>query len=356
MDYLIPTNDPRMLFAFWLGVCVVVASLVMLIAILVIRQWVERSERIHRNAAERWRAILVDAAHGRDVPAPKLARSEVSGFIDVWNELHDAPNMTADAHAGVVRIAEQVGLEDRLHHLVDHGTFHNRVMAIVASGHLRSPRLFDKLAKLLGDNSPIVSISAARAMMKVDPAHAVQLVVPKIVDRKDWVDGGVAQVLHEAGAKLVAPELSSATLQVNDDVASRLVRFLAGIDPGAASPVIRKILDEAHDEHLVSTCLQVMTDGSDLAVVRPLLQHPRWHVRMHAAAAMGKFGGRDDVAGLQPLLADAQWWVRYRSAQAIQNLIGNRAEVERVRDGQGDRFARDILDHVIAEQAMGVSR
>ena len=356
MDYLIPTNDPRMLFAFWLGVCVVVVSVVMLIAILVIRQWVERSERIHRNAAERWRAILVDAAHGRDVPAPKLPRSELSGFIDVWNELHDASNVAPDAHAGMVRVAEQVGLEDQLYHSIDHGNFHNRVMAIVATGHLRSARHFEKLARLLSDNSPIVSISAARAMMKIDPAHAVQLVVPKIVDRKDWVDGGVAQVLHEAGAKLVAPELSSATLQVNDDVASRLVRFLAGIDPAAATPVIRKILDEAHDEHLVSTCLQVMTDGSDLAVVRPLLQHPRWHVRMHAASAVGKFGGQGDLAGLQPLLADAQWWVRYRTAQAIQKLAGAPGEVERIRDGQQDRFARDILDHVIAEQAMGVSR
>lgn len=356
MGYLIPTDDPRMAFAFWLGVCVVVASVLMLFAILVLRQWVEHSERIHRNAMERWRAILVEATHGRDVHVPKLPRRELSGFIDVWNELHDVPEATPEADVGMAKIAGQVGLENRLYRVVDHGSFHNRVMAIVAMGHLRSGKHFDKLTNLLGDNSPIVSISAARAMMKIDPDLAVRLVVPKIVDRKDWVDGGVAQVLHEAGAKLAGPELSSAALQVNDDVASRLVRFLAGIDPDAAMPVISKILDEAHDEHLVSTCLQVMTNGTDLAVVRPLLQHPRWHVRMHAATSMGKFGGRDDVAWLQPLLADVQWWVRYRTAQAIQALVGARNEMERIRDVQTDRFARDILEHVIAEQALGVAK
>lgn len=355
MDFL-SSSEARLVFAFWLGVCVVIASLVLLVAILAIRQWVARSERIHRLAAEQWRKILDEAASGAPVAPPNLSHSEESGFFDVWNELHDAPEATVAARAGMARIAERVGLEDRLHRAIDQGAFHNRIMAIIAAGHLKSRKPFDKLARLLGDNSPIVSLSAARALMKIDPERAVRLVVPRIVDRNDWVDGGIAQMLGEAGPKLVGPELSMTTLQVNDGVASRLVRFLAGIDPAAAMPVIRTILSEAHDEHLVSTCLQVMSDGTELDTVRKLLRHPRWHVRMHAATAMGRFGGPRDMPDLQPLLQDSQWWVRYRSAQALRKLAGARDDLQRIRDGLGDRFARDILEHVIAEQALGAVR
>ncbi len=355
MDFL-SSSEARLVFAFWLGVCVVIASLLLLIAILLIRQWVARGERIHRRAAEQWRKILLEAASGAPVTAPSLPRSEEPGFFDVWNELHDASGETAAAHQGMARVAAQVGLEDRLYRAIGQGAFHNRIMAIIAAGHLKSDKPFDKLAGLLGDNSPIVSLSAARALMKIDPERAVRLVVPRIVDRNDWVDGGIAQMLGEAGPELVGPELSVTTLQVNDSVASRLVRFLAGIDPNAAMPVIHKILAEAHDEHLVSTCLQVMSDGTELDAVRNLLRHPRWHVRMHAATAVGRFGVPQDVHNLQPLLEDPQWWVRYRSAQALRKLVGAGEDMQRIRDGLSDRFARDILEHVIAEQTLGAVR
>ncbi|QIL19598.1 HEAT repeat domain-containing protein [Thermomonas sp. HDW16] len=354
MNFVIPT-DPRMAFAFWLGVCVVALSLVLLLAILVMRQWVERSERLHQAAARQWRQILVDAANGRDVPVPKLPRRDLNGFVDAWNELHDAPGVTTAQQEGMAKVAAQVGLQGRLYQLVDHGGFHNRVMAIMAMGHLKSQVHFDKLVRLLGDNSPIISISAARALMKIDPGHAVRVVVPRIIERNDWVEGGIAQMLDEAGANVVAPELSTAALQVNDDIAPRLVRFLADVDPEAAMPVIRKLLSEGRDEHLVSTCLQVMHDDTCMPTVRQLLGHSRWHVRMHAATAVGKFGGREDVGHLQQLLADPQWWVRYRSAQAIRTLVGSSDEMERIRRIQSDRFANDILEHVIAEQALGAA-
>ncbi len=353
---LLSSSEARLVFAFWLGVCVVIASLVLLVAILVIRQWVARGERIHRRAAEQWRKVLAEAAGGTPVAVPNLSHSEEPGFFDVWNELHDAPEATAAARAGMAGVAAQVGLEARLGRAIGQGAFHQRIMAIIAAGHLKSDKPFDKLAALLGDNSPIVSLSAARALMKIDPQRAVRLVVPRIVDRNDWVDGGIAQMLNEAGPEVVGPELSVTTLQVNDGVASRMVRFLADIDPDAAMPVIHRILAEPHDEHLVSTCLQVMSDGTELDTVRKLLHHPRWHVRMHAATAMGRFGGPQDMPDLQPLLEDPQWWVRYRSAQALRKLAVVRGDLQRIREGLSDRFARDILGHVMAEQALGAAR
>ncbi|QNN45539.1 HEAT repeat domain-containing protein [Thermomonas brevis] len=352
----IPMNaDGQVAVAFWVGICVTAMSLALLAVVLVLRQLAQRRERNHLRATAFWKQLLGEAMRAPPAQAPALPWRDMTGFMDAWNELHDAPG-GAD-NAGMRAVAERIGLAPKLERMLDRGSFHDRVMAIIAIGHLRSASSFDRLTELVGDASPIISISAARAMMRIDAARAVQKVVPQIEARHDWVDGGIAQMLHEAGPDAIRAELGAAVLRANDDVAPRLVRFLAGISREAATPVIGRILAEPHDEHLVSTCLQVMSELADLDKVRPLLTHPRWHVRMHAAAAIGRLGGADDAAALEPLLADPQWWVRYRTAQALEHLFrGDAARLERLRDAQEDRYARDIVTQVMAERALGETR
>ncbi len=342
--------DSQIAFAIWVGLAVTVASVLLLVAVLVIRQLAQRRERNHLRAVTFWRGVLVEAMQVVPGRAPALPAGDMTGFVEAWNELHDAPG-AADS-PGMLAVAEQVDLAPKLERMVEHGRFHDRVMAIIALGYLRSASSFDRLAGLIDDASPIVSISAARALMRIDPQRAVQQVVPQIVSRHDWVDGGIAQMLNEAGPEAVKDELGAAALRANDEVASRLVRFLAGVSPEAAAPVIGRILAEPHDEHLVSTCLQVLADVRDLDKARPLLTHDRWHVRMHASAAIGRLGGADDAEALLPLLADPQWWVRYRTAQALQHLLAAE-RLTQVRDAQQDRYARDILTQVMAERALG---
>jgi hypothetical protein len=342
--------DSQIAFAIWVGLAVTVMSVLLLAAVLVIRQLAQRRERNHLRAAKFWRGVLADSMRAVPSRVPELAPGDMTGFVEAWNELHESP--AGAENRGMLAVAEQVGLAPKLERMIEHGRFHDRVMAIIAIGYLRSASSFSRLAALIDNASPIVSISAARALMRIDPQRAVQQVVPQIESRHDWVDGGIAQMLHEAGPEAVKDELGAAALRANDEVASRLVRFLAGVSPDAAAPVIARILAEPHDEHLVSTCLQVLADARDLDKARPLLAHDRWHVRMHAAAAIGRLGGAGDANALLPLLADPQWWVRYRTAQALQHLLAGE-QLAQVRDAQQDRFARDILTQVIAERALG---
>lgn len=354
MDFLTSAN-PQVAFAFWLGVVVVAMALLMLGVILVMRQIVVRRERNRLRASTLWRRVLVDATQGIRETMPALPRRDVPGFIDAWNGVHQS--FGDHDNPGLQRVAREVGLERHLHLAIDHGNFHNRVMSIVALGFLRSRAHFDKLARYLDDRSTIISLSAARALMLIDPARAVTMLVPHIVSRQDWPQGGVSEILHEASPELVSKELGEVALRANADVAPRLIRFLAEVSPVEATPVIRRILREPPDDHLVSTCLQVMTEPADLDMVRPLLAHGRWHVRMHAASALGRLGSMADHGLLTPLLTDAQWWVRYRAAQALSRLPGMAAEdMQRIRDAQSDRFACDVLDQVMAERNMRVDQ
>ncbi len=351
---LLYSSDPRVVFAFWVGLSMSLASLVLFVAVLALRRLAQRRERQHLQAVARWRALLEEAMRdGLPARLPPLPGHDMTGFMEAWNALHELPQGVDNL--GMHQLAWEVGLAPKLEKIASAGRFHDRVMAIIALGHLRSVSSFSRIEPLLDDPSPIVSISAAHALMRIDAVRAVERVVPQIEARQDWVDGGVAQILSDTDAAVVQGPLSGAALRANDEVAPRMVRFLAGVSPQAAAPVIRRILSEPHDEHLVSTCLQVMAEAADLDKVRPLLAHPRWHVRMHAAAALGRLGSARDAEALLPLLGDTQWWVRYRSAQALQHLLGDDEALARIRERQQDRYARDILTQVLAEHSLQVA-
>ena len=369
--------DPKVVFAFWLGVAVVIVAVSIMVVIFAMRRSMLRKERNHRRAAAFWRGVLVPAATRATGRTPALPKRDLTGFIEAWNQVHlelqgrDEPalqriarDVELDKHlyralasGGWVRVCPGERVLFRVEKTLASGGFHGRLMSLTALGYLNDRAHFDEIARYLDDRSSIVSLSAARALMQLDPQRAVALFVPQIVARPDWSQSGVAQILQEAGPATVSEKLGEVVLQANADVAPRLIRFLAGVSPEQADVVIRKILQSSEDEHLISTCLQVMSSQADLDLVRPLLSRERWHVRMHAASAIGRLGGEGDEHLLVPLLADAQWWVRYRAAQALVRLpsMGD-GDVARLRATQTDRFACDILDQVVAEEKIGAQK
>ena len=351
MGSLIGT-DPKIVFAFWLGVTVTIMTLVMLAVLIVMRQVVLRRERIHADAVALWRTIMVATPEGVTARAPRLMGRDVSGFIEVWNDVHEP--LHGRTSENLSRVAREVGLELHLYRFLAKGGFHDRLVAIVALGHIKSSESFHQVAKFIDDKSPIMSLCAARSLMQIDSAQAVSKFVPQIVQRSDWSQGSIATILQEAGDASVSKELTEATLQANVEIAPRLIRFLAGVSPDAAAPIIRKTLTSSANERLVSTCLQVMSNPDDLDCVRPLLTHPRWHVRMQAAVTLGRIGTPGDEQRLIAMLSDGQWWVRYRAAQALMKLsFFHEQEMRRMQQSHTDGYARDIISHVLAEKSIG---
>ena len=338
--------------AFWLGVAVVAMTLLMLSAILVMRRLALRRERNHARAVALWRPFVVATAGSEPAAMPALNDQDLSGFILVWNEVHEP--LRGRTTANLAQIARRVGLEERLYRLLHSLTFHDRVVAVIALGHVRSEASFSHIEQYLDDKSPIMSLCAARTLMQVDPARAIPKLVPRIVERGDWSQGSVAAILQESDQAIASGPLVAALQQADTETAPRLLRFLAGVSPASAAPVIRHYLSAPGDERMVSTCLQIISNREDLDCVRSFLTHSRWHLRMQAAATLGRLGVPGDEARLITMLTDRQWWVRYRAAQALLGLrfIGSE-RVSQIRGAQTDSFAQDIIDHVLAERAIG---
>jgi HEAT repeat protein len=343
---------PIVQFAFWLGVAVMIMTLLMLAVTLGMRRLALQRARIHERAVARWRPLVLAQPGGVSAVMPGLGSDEMSGFIRVWNEAHEP--LRGASTPNLARIASEVGLEARLYPALHAASFHDRVVAVIALGHIRSSTSFSHVARFLDDRSPIMSLCAVRALMQIDPQRGVLLLVPRIVQRADWSQGSIAAILQECAAADVAGALTEATLQADAATRPRLLRFLAGVSPAAAAPIIRAQLAAADDEEMISTCLQVITNPADLDCVRPLLAHPRWHLRMQAAVTMGRIGVPGDEQRLIELLADRQWWVRYRAARALVSLgfVGGE-RMRAIQAAQSDTYARDIIEHVLAERAIG---
>ena len=82
-------TDPKIVFAFWLGVAVALMTLLMLAVIIVMRQVVLHRERVHARAVEFWKTILVPMPMAEVGAIPPLPDRDMSGFLEVWNEVHE---------------------------------------------------------------------------------------------------------------------------------------------------------------------------------------------------------------------------------------------------------------------------
>ena len=204
LDILIG-SDPKIVFAFWVGVAVAAMTLVMLTVIIIMRQVNLRQDRIHSKAVAFWGKIVVPAPTDEVRAIPALPDRDMSGFLEVWNEVHEPLRGATTPH--LARIARDVGLEGRLDKRLSHGGFHVRLVAIIAIGHLQSNKSFVCIEKLIDDKNSIISLCAARALMQIDPDRAISKFVPHIVSRGDWSQESVASILDEAGAERVSREL-----------------------------------------------------------------------------------------------------------------------------------------------------
>jgi hypothetical protein len=344
-------TDSTIAIAFWAGVAVAAMTFITLAVIIVMRQAMLRQERIHAKAVAFWKAVIIATPADGGGLIPPLPNRDMTGFLEVWNEVHEPLHGGTTPH--LARIAREVGLEDRLYNRLSDSRFHTRLVAIIAIGNVQNAASFARIEKFIDDANPIVSLCVARALIQIDPGRAISMFVPRIARRSDWSPGSIATILDDAGAERVTRELSEATLQANVDMAPRLIRFLASASPASAAPIIRNILLTSTDGRLMSTCLQVMANSKDLDCVRSLLVHPRWHVRMQAAVTLGRLGVPGDEQLLVAILSDKEWWVRYRAAQALLKLgFVNTDGMHRILMSQTDEYARDIIEHVLAEEEM----
>jgi len=281
---------------------------------------------------------------------PPVRRRDGVSFLTMWNRLQDS--LVGEFGEPLNRIAVRAGMDDMARHMLAYGNVRERLLAIATLGRLRDRTVWAEFVKLTTDRDLVLSLTAARALVRMDPRAAIELLLPLIAERDDWSPTAVVLMLQDAGADAISAPLAEAAVRAAPEHAHRVIRYLGLAHPEAAIPVVRELLVRRADHiECVTACLRVFKDAADLGTVRRYLTDHRWEVRVRAIDVLGRLGTVDDQARLALLLSDPEWWVRYRAAQALCALpSADRERLTHMSTTHSDPFARDILAHVLAER------
>lgn len=326
--------------------------LLLIIQIFILRLRFLYNFKRHSHLIKKWRPLLTETILFEKSAIPVIPRhlpqQEISVFLEEWNRMFGTIRGTQ--LEPLIKLSHKLNIDRYARRMLKKRNIRHKLLAVMTLGHMREFSAWDELVELLQHPHTILSITAARALMWIDAKHAIDIIIPVILERTDWPWSNVAHVLKQANSQLVCEKLS---LVVNEATVERqpgLLRFLETTHCQQLTNTVTKILQTTEDDRVASVCLHIITDPAALSIIRKYISHPRWHVRMHAATALGRFAEKTDLNNLLKMAADQNWWVRYRAAQAITKIPGQTTElINELRDQHQDKFARDILTQVIAE-------
>jgi HEAT repeat protein len=344
-------SDPFLLAAFWTGMGALGLTLLLGAQIVYLRMALRRHERLEKAVIAKWRPLLMAAlAEAPPDMLPELERRERLPFLRLWLHLH--LSVRGEASAALNEVGYRLGCDDIARELLRKGNRAERLLGVLVTGHLRDRSAWDDIMRLASAPDGATSLQALWALVQADADKAMRDMMPVLLRREDWALPQVANILQDA-QDTCARYLSDALMQLE---ARHLVRALHLAEALRVTIPAAQLAILLHGDktELVIAALRLAQDPVLLDEVRQRLAHPEWRVRVHASKALGRIGDRSDIVRLQGMLGDAQWWVRYRAAQALVGLPFTQAgEVEALVSASGDRFAADMLRHVLSERDAG---
>ena len=341
-------SDPIVAVALWTAVAAAILSAAIIAQTVASRLLLAREARREARFRDRWRAILLESVDAVPAHLPTVKRPDWYTFLSLWN--HFQESLRGGGRHRLRAVAIRLRMDVAARQLLQGGSMSRRLMAIVTLGQLGDHDSWGPLARISAGEHPVLSLAATRSLILIDTRRAIEALLPAFASRTDWPISRLKSILGEVDPALITPALVAA---VDTTDAARLPRLLALLDCAQGPTAGRKILDvlrQATEEEVLVACLKSAHVPREHELLARLLAHPSWQVRTQAARAFGRAAHAGDESLLIPLLSDRVWWVRYRAAQALVGLAFlSRADLLRLRSRVSDKFARDMLDQVMAE-------
>ena len=343
-------SESEIAFAIGVALGALAIAFVLLVAIAAmrhVRRW--RDERIAR-AENAWRDALNEATEDpHEAKLPPIGRLELPAFLVLWN--HFAESLKGDAAERLGMLLTLNGIDHRVLKMMRRHSLRHRLIAITAAGHLREQRAWAYLEKLALHGGSIESFAAARALLRIEPRRALDVLGPALSAREDWSLARIGSIFQELGPQVVTGPLVTMLLRRPKRGLNRIVKLARFGHRDRIATIVRGWLGSSDEMEVLIAGLDYVEDDSDLPWAKGAAKHTEWRVRMAAAKALGRIGGRGELAVLLELLRDPIWWVRYHAAQALTHLHGLEPhELDTLRENARDAFAADMLSQALAER------
>jgi HEAT repeat protein len=288
---------------------------------------------------------------------PRLRRHEQWLFLKLWVRFQKT--LHGDATAQLSKIAFRLGCHTIARNLLEHG--HDRsehLFAIMAPGYMRDRSAWDLLCAQLALPSSTISLYAAWALLQIAPEQAAGIVISSLLVRDDWEIVRASTLLRDSRGVLSSemarhfskPGVLDMLARRTTERLPQILRMAQALRLQIDPTVLQPLLDTDQPPDILIGALRLISSSRGVEAVRSHIAHPDWRVRVQVARSLGQIGDASDVPRLTVLLQDPEWWVRYRAAQALIRLpFVSRAELDALSGDFPDRYAREILQQVLAE-------
>lgn len=344
-------SDPALRAAASVGVTALLLSLAVSLLVLAMRLRALRAERRAREVMARWRPLLVRHAADEPVALPPLGRRERMPLLLLWNQMQES--LRGEAHQRLTDVGLRLGLYALAHRLIRSRHLGERVLGYATIGQFAWPEDAPLLRAQLARRHTPASLAAARALLRIDAHAAAPLVLERYLAHSDWPAPRVGTLLRETPASAISDLFSQRLLQGSVYEQLRLLPMLRFAEVPQVDSVLDRLVQTSEAPQVLSIAMRQLHGPAAIARVRTLARHADPLVRSAAAQALGRIGAGEDENLLIDMMADPNWWVRYRAAQALAGMPRTGPDdMVQLRRITADRYARDMLDQVLAERAL----
>lgn len=344
-------SDPALVLAAGVGLMALALTLAMAGLVIVMRAHAVRAARRHAAALAKWRPPLVRAAAGEIVDPPRLPASECLSVLVLWNQMQES--LRGESHDRLNVLGERLGLYTLARQLEVSRNLAPRVLGHATLGHFANVSDWARLDQGMQELHTPASLAAARALLRIDAGAAAPQVLERYLAHDDWPSPRVGTLLRESPHQAISASFVQRLLDGSLYERLRLLPLLRFAEVPNIDSVLDRLVRSSREPQVLSIALRQLHGPAALPNVRQLALHDDPLVRSAAAQALGRIGTDEDQDLLLQMMSDANWWVRYRATQALLGMPRVGADdVVQLRRTVSDRYARDMLDHVMAERGL----
>lgn len=333
------------------AVCALVLAAAILLAqfcVLLLSAFVRYQE--HRRDAFNalWRprmgAASIDGGTWPDMPAPRSGRQRL-WWLMLWNRMQR--QLRGDSKIGLNRLIRLLGMQKQaVRALHGRGTM-RKLVALETFRHLAEPDFWGDVEPHCRARNPFVVISAAHALVAMDPDRAIRLVLRMAIERDNWGIQRLGGLCKACGSIAITPALLDALNLAKPADAARIAPLVVYANPVKLAGWARTSLARERDRCIRIAAIGVLAELGDPRdhdrIVAGLRDEDR-DVRLAAIKALRRQAGTGDVDLLLSMLGDTSWWVRRETADTLAAMPGLGIDpfpalLQRV----DDRFGRDEL-------------
>lgn len=232
--------------------------------------------------------------------------------------------------------------------LLRKGTAESRGNAVMLLARMGMPKYADHVAEALEDESPVVSMIAARSLFRPEHERHFPRVLAHLPRFGSWSRSFLSGMLA-AGGPAAAPGLREFLLDREQKPAVRAASAdaLRSLNDIESAAIAARLLEDESDLDVVSSCLRILKQlghAEHVPLVRRMAASLDPVVRGIAVSALGALGGPGEAALLLEKVDDPSFWV---SLEAVRGLVslGDVGTVRRLAaaDGPWSTLAQQVL-------------